>query len=99
MNSEQIADAIDRCFVSPNVADSNLEPANLVDVVDKAAHGLFRIAHAIYPPNTAPGHTKDGGTVASLTEAMMGVADGLHRISLSISDLAEAVREQKGQDQ
>jgi hypothetical protein len=32
---------------SPNVSDSNLEPANLVDVLDKIATGTHAIARAI----------------------------------------------------
>jgi hypothetical protein len=32
---------------SPNVADSNLENANLVDVLDKIASGAYAIARSI----------------------------------------------------
>jgi hypothetical protein len=48
------AEAIRSVFVSPNIADSNLEPANLVDVMANLAQaawgiskGLDRIAKAI----------------------------------------------------
>ena len=36
MNESRIAEALTAVGISPNVCDSNLEPANLVDVV--AAH-------------------------------------------------------------
>ncbi len=37
-----------------------------------------------------------GGTVGSLTEAVMGVTAGLVAIATAIHDLADAVRENKG---
>lgn len=37
----------ERAFISPNVPDRNLEPANVVDALDKVARGLFDIADAI----------------------------------------------------
>jgi hypothetical protein len=42
-----LSDGLRAVFVSPNVPDSNLEPANLVDVVDRLANGLFAVANAI----------------------------------------------------
>ena len=38
--NKEIVDAIKFCFISPNEADSNFEPANIVD-------GLFSISRAI----------------------------------------------------
>ena len=35
------------CFTSTNVSDSNFEAANMVDVLDKVADGLFAISKAI----------------------------------------------------
>jgi hypothetical protein len=35
------------CFTSSNVSDSNFEDANMVDVLDDVARGLFAIAKAI----------------------------------------------------
>jgi hypothetical protein len=42
-----VADAIRYCFVSPNVSDSNLEAANIVDTLDDLARAGHRIATAI----------------------------------------------------
>jgi len=37
----EIAEALIRVFESPNVTDSNLEDANIVDTLDDIARGLF----------------------------------------------------------
>lgn len=49
-NQEELIEgiwAIAARMASPNVCDSNLEPANLVDTTDRIASGLFAIAKAI----------------------------------------------------
>jgi phage-related protein len=77
---------------STNVADSNGEVANIVDVVNEVANGMNRVARAITP--NIPGCTDaTGGHVASLTEAVMGMTSGLMAIASAIEDLANAVRE------
>ena len=45
--SNPSAEAIERCLTSPNVLDSNHEPANLVDVADDMARALFAISVSI----------------------------------------------------
>ncbi len=87
------ADAILHTLQSPNVSDSNSEPANVVDALDRLASCAGAIARAILPPDTMPGHDAAGGTVASLTEAIMGMTAGLVQIATAIHDLADAVRE------
>lgn len=42
-----IAEALDRNLTSPNVPDSNLESANVVDVISELSRALWRIA-ALY---------------------------------------------------
>lgn len=49
-----------------------------------------RIAKAI-TADAAPGRDAYDNTVASLTEAVMGITEGLRDIALAIGDLAEAV--------
>jgi phage terminase large subunit-like protein len=93
MNTDQISQSLERCFMSPNVADSNLEDANVVDVIDRAARNLSRIANAITPNAPSPMKTDCGVYVGSLTEAVAAAANSLHGIAEAISDLAEAVRE------
>ena len=81
--------------ISPNVCDSNLEPANLVDVgyfIAKAGH---HIANAI-TPQAAPGRDAAGGNVQSLTESVMGITGGLHAVADAINRLASAVECRNG---
>ena len=89
---EYVANAIFETLRSPNVADSNFEPANVVDVIDKLAMAGYCISKAI-KADAAPGKDEYGGTVDSLTESVMGITQGLSMIASAISDLAQAVRE------
>lgn len=43
----ELGKAIRAAFISPNVPDSNLEDANLVDVLQRCATGLHRIGAAL----------------------------------------------------
>lgn len=85
-NEKQVADAIDRNFTSPNVADNNFECANVVDVIQNVSRAGRSIAAAICPPNVDSGN---GATNFSLSEAIMGVSQALNRI-------ADAIEKQKG---
>jgi hypothetical protein len=91
--SAQIGETACECLVSQAVLNSNGDAANLADVV----HGLVRatraVADSITPSDAAPGHDATGGTVASLTEAVMGVTAGLYAIASAIGELAGAVRD------
>ena len=92
---EGIADSLDRCFRSPNVADiipalgSDWKVANVVDTIDSLARGAFRIANAITANDASAAHTPDGGYVASLTEAVMYAAESLSKIADAIDRLAD----------
>lgn len=44
---EKLANAMNSNLQSPNVLDSNMEPANIVDVLDQISRNLNRIADAI----------------------------------------------------
>jgi hypothetical protein len=54
--------ALRDCFTSPNVTDSNYEPANLVDTTDSIATALFQLA----------------GAVSELARQQKSQADALH---------------------
>ncbi len=64
----------------------------LTELTDGINTAGRRIANAI-SADAAPGTDETGGTINSLTEAVMGVTAGLCRVASSISDLAEAVAE------
>lgn len=70
-----------------NLSDEDLEIiGNIADRVGSV------IANAISPLNTSRGTDAAGGSVNSLTEAVMGITNGLCKVADSISDLADAVR-------
>ena len=81
-----IAEAIESCGTSTHMSNENLEPANLVDVLDCLAKSTRQIAGAITPQQAAAGRDAAGGHVASLTEAVIGVTAGLHAIADAIRD-------------
>ena len=85
------ADALLRTLESPNVSDQNLEPANVVDVLNYLALAAGRIAASITPRDAVAGVDANGGHVRSLTEAVMGIAGGLHAIASAVERLASAV--------
>jgi hypothetical protein len=84
------AQAILHTLQSPNVADTNLEPANVVDVGYFVSRSILRLATAITPDASA-GRDNAGGCVTSLTEATMGITGGLMAIADAINRLASAV--------
>ena len=59
------------------------------DFGEAIAESLTKVAHAITPLDTMRGTDANGGSVGSLTEAIMGVTAGLVRIADAIEYLAE----------
>src|SRR5215831_3661603 len=47
MSRDPIAEVMRQTLISPNVSDSNLEEANVVDALDNGARGLHAIALAL----------------------------------------------------
>lgn len=88
--AEQIADGIRDSFIA---TDASFHEGNTTDAIIDMTRALDRIADSIKPSNAMPGHDETGGTVDSLTEAVMGMTAGLVQIACAISDLAQAVRE------
>ena len=86
------AKALYATLTSPNVSDSNMDPANLVDVIDDLATSTRKIANAITAP-AAAGQDAPGGMVMSLTEAVRGNTKALFAIADAIESLARAVYE------
>lgn len=92
MARDAVGDAIRETLISPNVVDSNGEAANVVDVLQRIANGTGKIASAITPV-AAPGSDNHGGSIESLTEAVMSAGRSLDGIAEAIRDLASAIRE------
>ena len=92
MTTDRVASALRAVLSSPNVPDSNLEDANVVDVLQRVALAGYAIAHAILPAGVAPGHDATGALVDSLTEAVMGHTAALEHVASALQDIAEAIR-------
>jgi hypothetical protein len=58
---------------------------------EKLANSISKLSEAITPSGTFPGTDACGGTVASLTEAIMGITAGLNEIAKSIYTLGEVI--------
>lgn len=59
--------------------------------IEVLARAIRAVGDAITPP-AAPGHDAAGGTVASLTEAVMGVTAGLVQVAEALDGIADAIR-------
>ena len=59
------------------------------DEYEDIYRGLALLAKAITPANASPGHDEFGNHVSSLTEAVMGIVSGLHKIAEAIEHLAD----------
>lgn len=92
------ADAIYAVFQSPNVMDSNCEIANVVDVIYSMACAVRGVGKAITPPNALDGMDAAGGSVSSLTEAVMGNTAGMMAIAEALNNVANAIQRSKGGD-
>jgi hypothetical protein len=71
-----------------------MKPSDTDKIVESVNYLARSIGDAI-TAHGAPGHDEAGGTVASLTEAVMGVTAGLCKIASAIEHLAEAVEDSK----
>lgn len=89
--------AIRDTLQSTNVADANLEPANVVDVIHQLARSTYLIANAISLNGGQCDPAKDdfGGCVSSVAEGLLSISHGASAIAEAIDNLAEAIR-QKG---
>jgi len=58
---------------------------------EKLADSISKLAEAIIPSGTLPGTDACGGTVASLSEAIMGITAGLNEIANAIYVLGEVI--------
>lgn len=86
MAKDQIAEALRLTFISPNVSDSNMEAANLVDVADNLARALWCLARVDDPDETR-------GAVELLSQEIKA---GSERIANALQSIADAIRERRG---
>src|SRR5262245_31958069 len=93
VNAEVLAEALRACLISPNVADSNFEAANVVDVIQNVAKSTSRLADAVTLLDHAGTAMTDGEgrEVESLTEAMVSVSQGLTALTYAANRQADAL--------
>ena len=84
--NDEIANALLEVFTSPNVADSNYETANLVDVVDRLGHQIMYAAKWL-------GNGDASTHMGALEAHGKAVLDGCTAVASAIRDLADAVVE------
>jgi hypothetical protein len=75
--AEVIASAIDRNLASPNVADSNWEAANVVDVINKLA---------VYIDAGLSQRNEKGVRQKNVVDGLFAIADGLFQVAFAIRD-------------
>lgn len=71
------------------------EIVNLPELIEVIEAFGKRLTNAIRPMGVAPGHDATGGTVDSLTEAVMGITGGLVRIADAMNNVADAIRDSR----
>jgi hypothetical protein len=90
-SNDRVADAIRDTLCSPNVSDSNFEPANVVDALESIARALRQLG--FYGPGDNPGAIE--GHSMMLRDGAARISESLGGIASAITDLAEAIREHK----
>ena len=76
--------ALLECLISPNEADSNLEPANVVDGLYAIARALHAVAEAIHALGTNHAAYPEGVRPGAIELISKEVRDGLSLISDAI---------------
>ncbi len=85
-----IVNALQEIAMAVEVRDTIHEPApSLGDVVQELTRIVAGLSQAVLPKNAAPARL-NGGFVGSLTEAVMAVADGAHRIADALEAMHQA---------
>jgi hypothetical protein len=82
MAKDAIADAIEYAFVSPNVSDRNMEPANIVDVIQSLSTSIYKLGNA-------DASTNMGGLEAhgkALLDSAQILADAINNLADQIRD-------------
>lgn len=90
--TDRLADTLASILTSPNVSDSNNEPANLVDVFDEISRCLwFALApeRGMKRVNAIELHGE------AIKDAAQKIEIGLDGVAEAINNLAAAVRERK----
>ena len=72
-----------------------IDTREALDGLEDLREAIREIAVAITSPTAGAGHDAFGGRVESLTEAVMGMAQGLQAIAVALDSLAAAVADRE----
>jgi tetrahydromethanopterin S-methyltransferase subunit B len=93
--AKNLKDALDG--ISEQISDFGTEPdgefENIVSKLDHLVNGVHSLANSITPQGSVDGRDATGGTVGSLTEAVMGVTAAGVQIADAINNIADAIRD------
>lgn len=67
------------------------------DAIESLADNAGKIADAITPRNAAHGIDATGGTISSLTEAVMGLTAAMMQIAHAIESVASAIEQRSSE--
>ena len=89
----QLSETLQNVLTSPNVADSNLEPANLVDVIDDVARSIRSGLKWLGNGDASTHFGAIEGHGMAILDAATKIENGLDGIASAIHELATAIRE------
>ncbi len=87
--NEPIAEALRETFISPNVSDSNMEAANIVDAVDNGSRALWSVARSL----ERLGFNEASTSMGAIEVLAKEIKEAGESISSAINNLADAIRE------
>jgi hypothetical protein len=87
--SKETASAIRDTFISPNVSDSNLEPANVVDVIAGAGNAISMAIKLL-------GNADAATSMGAIENLSCEVRRGSEAMATAMESLADATREVAG---
>ena len=81
MSKDELAAALRDTLISPNVANGNWEAANIVDVIDRLSRAINKL-----------GNDDAAIQMVGKEGLVKAILDASEKISMAITDLAEAIR-------
>ena len=90
--SSEVHEAMLDCLTSEYSPHPDGSPSNIVDAITELHKSTKKIANAITPLDACRGTDDSGGSIGSLTEAVMGLTRAMMQIALAISDVACEVK-------
>jgi hypothetical protein len=90
-SAPKLDQALTACLISPNVSDSNLEPANVVDVISDGAKAIRYAAKHLGKEDASDPMGAIEFLARETHDASERIADGLSAIAGALEQVAEAI--------